>query len=498
MKRIIRWLLGLGMVCCAATVGAQLPGGYPSHGIIGGQPTLAPMRQGTMNPALAPNMPPSAASVPNPSATYPTGPYPNAPYPAGAYPTGPYPAGPYAPPPASQNPWLGSFGAAPSGPPMNAYGAPLPGAYGADPYHSGSMPMPPVGPGFGSNAYSMGGFMPGGCGDPSGSCDSGCCDDCSPRWFGGVAGLIMTRNNPNRTVLTSVNNNALLDVMNSRDAKSPWNGGVEIRLGRTLDCNSAFEMSYFWIDPLQSSAQVDSPTNSLVHATSCFCNLNAGGTQLQDLADNAASHRFLRRDEIHNLELNYLVNPQALSESRFGYTGLAGLRWFRFQEGTSYGVAEGGTAFGDNGGASSAFFDQNLTSNFIGLQTGGRGYWNASGRLRLFATPKVGLGVLTVDRHIIFKRGDGIIATNSQGETMNAHFYKNDFSMLAQFDLGTAVQITPLISLYGAYRVLGVAGVGLFENNIPPESHSLNDTNSISTNASLVLHGAVVGLQMAY
>ncbi len=488
MKRTIRWLLGLGLLCCGATLDAQWSGGYPPAGFMGGQPTLAPppTRGANMNPALAPNMPRQA--MPPANYSMPSMP---APTPFSAYPTSP------AMSPTTQNPWAGSFGAPGSAMPANPYAAPS-GAYGADPYNPGPMSLPPVGPAYGANNHGLGSFMPGCCGDPSGSCGGECCDPCTPRWFGGFAGLVMTRNNPNRTVMTSINSNALLDVMNTRDAKSPWNGGVEMRVGRTLGCNSAFELSYFWIDPLQSSAQVDSPTNSLIHASSCFCNLDAGGTTLQDLADNAASHRFLRRDEIHNLELNYLINPQALSETRFGFTGLAGLRWFRFQEGTSYGVAGANTAFGDNGGTTSAFFDQNLTSNFIGFQAGGRAYWNATGRLRLFATPKVGLGVLTVDRHILFKRGDGIVATNSQGETMNAQFYKNDFSMLAQFDLGTAYQITPLISLYGAYRVLGVAGVGLFENNIPPESHSLNDMNTISTNASLVLHGAVAGLQIAF
>jgi hypothetical protein len=400
-------------------------------------------------------------------------------------------------PPPAGNPWNGT-GAQP-------YSQPAP-----SPNYHGNYDAQP----FGNNLFGQAGRIDGGCAD--GSCGTEGCNDgscgcdtcgpdcgCGPRWFGGLSGLIMTRDNGNRQVLTTSSALDGANLMSTRDPAYNWRGGYEARIGRSFGCASAIEASYFYLDPFRTSTTVNSPiapaipANSLM--TTCdFCDATLGGFFVRDFYQNAAAQSFSRRNEIHNVEVNWLESLAFQNGSPLSLTALAGARWIRFQEGTSYGSASFGTAFGDAGGTLSAFFDNNLTNNFIGGQVGARGQYYFGERLRFYATPKVGVGALTVDKHLQVKRGDGLVAVDPNGVPLDQRSYKTDVGMLGQIDVGFSLQVTPRLSTFFGYRAMGLAGVALFENNIPRDFGVLDEVRGINTNGSLILHGGVGGLQLAY
>ena len=176
---------------------------------------------------------------------------------------------------------------------------------------------------------------------------------------------------------------------------------------------------------------------------------------------------------------------------RFEMGCLAGVRYFRFNEDLLFGSAAGGSTFTTNGGADAAYLDTNVISNLVGFQIGARSNWWITPLWSIYWQPMVGIFGNHMQQQMRLYRGDGVVGfdLNSTG---------NDVSFLGQLDLGVQRRIGRYCSLYAGYRVLGISGIALADNQIPPFLIDAPVIRDIDSNGDLILHGGVFGLMWNY
>src|SRR5690606_11490643 len=118
------------------------------------------------------------------------------------------------------------------------YSAPQPN-YGAHGHQEGLSYEGMAQPAYGS------GYL-----QPTADCYGGACGDdlmaaCSPRWFGGVYGLYMTRDDSNHLCFSYDTDNWNYQPLTSRTVDWDWRGGVEARIGHMFGCNWGLEAVYW-------------------------------------------------------------------------------------------------------------------------------------------------------------------------------------------------------------------------------------------------------------
>lgn len=467
--------------------------GYPAPGG-GGAPMAGPYSPSPYGPTpySAPGYSPAPTS-PAPYSPNPYSPTPYAPAQAGQFPLpspgGPAPTQNYAPSapqpyvPSGMSPGLGSpsgFGS-PFGSP-SPLGAPGSAAWPGSPTQPFADPIstPPQADGGPDDGSS---WMDGG---PTGGGGGGA------HWFGSLAGLIMSRDKPNPVPLTVPIGTDMPALMTTQQSTvDQYRGGFEARVGRTLGCRYAIEGVYWMTEQFVNQAQIVSPTNSL-DAFFDTGTLTSGASVVSGRFNGAHIQQQTRTDAIYNVEVNLL--QQALCNdcgSRFGMIGLVGARYIRFHEAFVFESAAAGTNFGDNGGTTAGIYDVGVTNNMVGGQIGSRMHYYLLPKLRLYATPKVGLLANTIDHRVRLGVEDGTSA-------YNLRVYKTDAAMLGQIDLGTSWQVLPRFSLFAAYRIMGISRIALADNQIPPVVADLQAVQHTNTNADLIMHGLVAGGQFVF
>lgn len=329
-------------------------------------------------------------------------------------------------------------------------------------------------------------------------------------WFGSLAGMIMTRDNPNK-FWTSFNvNNAYDQTLNTQQAAANWSGGGQVMFGRWFGCSCnpmygpvcGVQFVYWGQTPMTGSASIVSPTN----AWNTPINLgyvNIGPNPATDYFDNAHIHQVSRNDWFQNFELNALrrvvYGPGGLM-----FTGMAGARFFRFRDSLSFASVAGGHNFGDDGGADEAYYDTSVTNNLMGFQMGGRVDYFVLPRVRLYAQPMFGIFGNHATIYSNVYSGNGLqgnvenIFNTSQTSPFLVQSSKNSVALMGQIDLGFGYQITPRFSAFAAYRVMAFSRMALADNQIPPFLVDQAAIRDIQMNGNLVLHGVVVGGMFNY
>ena len=342
-------------------------------------------------------------------------------------------------------------------------------------------------------------------GSPCGNWSDDCCGDCccGPTWFVSSNALILNRDTPNRFWTTFETNNNPNQLMNTKDADADWAGGAEIRVGRWCcpDCSgrSGWEVVYYGIK-LDGFASLRDPGNDL----STPINLDTqtgpfliGARPAADFFDSAREHRIFRDNEIHNIEVNFL-RETLISNQSTQVTWLAGFRYFRFDESVIFGsvagdaaITPGGAEFGNNGGVDEAYLDIRCENNLVGFQVGARGDYYCTDDVSLFLAPKLGVYGNEINSRSRLYTGSGISAFDIESN-------EDDFSFLAQVDLGASYQFAPHWRLFGGYRAIAVSGIALADNQFPAFIAAADEFADIDTNGDLILHGAFLGLELNY
>jgi hypothetical protein len=249
------------------------------------------------------------------------------------------------------------------------------------------------------------------------------------------------------------------------------------------------QATYWALTPLNgfSSVNAPSPTDGLV--TPIILNAppvpTIGPYNASDYFDGSLRHDLWRRDYLQNIEVNFWRIPYVSPGQRCMVSWMAGVRYLRFTDDLVFGAVSGSLTVPQINGAE-AYLDTKMVNNLIGVQTGFRGNYFLTRAVSIYAQPVFGLfgNHATSMMHLYDQFGN-------QGFDNRGAL--NDVSILGQLDLGTQWFLSPRWSLYCAYRVIGISGVGLADNQIPIY---LNDTpamRDVHTNGSLIVSGLVFG-----
>ncbi|HQU43942.1 MAG TPA: BBP7 family outer membrane beta-barrel protein [Pirellulales bacterium] len=305
-------------------------------------------------------------------------------------------------------------------------------------------------------------------------------------WFGSLAGLVMTRDAPNALSTTYNSSNVNTNLLDTGRARDNWAGGGQVMFGRWFGPQAyGFQFIYWGLGPMTGTASVVDPNYQLSTPFN-LGNVNVGQQSATFYFDNAHTHALWRSDSFNNFEWNAMRRAAfGPSACRLMWTGYAGLRYFRFQDGLIFGGVNS-TNFSDGGGAYAAYLNTNVTNNLAGIQLGSRIDYFVVPRVRLYAQPMVGLFGNEVSMREHLYSGDG-----AQGFDVLAR--RSTVSTLAQIDVGAGYQVTPRFSAFAAYRLMGVTRVGLTDNQIPPFWADQQGMQNIKTNGDLILHGVMVG-----
>jgi hypothetical protein len=329
-------------------------------------------------------------------------------------------------------------------------------------------------------------------------------------WFGSLAGIVMTRDNPNKYWTSFDVNNAYNQTLNTQQAKANWAGGGQVMFGRWFGCSCnpmygpacGVQFVYWGLAPMTGSASITSPINAW-NTPIDLGYVNVGPNPATDYFDNAHIHRVSRNDQFQNFELNALRRV-AYGPGGLMFTGVAGARYFRFRDSLTFASAAGGHNFGDDGGADEAYYNTSVGNNLVGFQMGARVDYFVLPRIRVFAQPLFGVfsNHATINANVY--SGDGL-----QGNVQNifnpaatspflVSSSKTSTSLMGQIDLGANVQITPRFSAFAAYRVMAFSRMALADNQIPPFLVDQAAIRDIQMNGNLVLHGVLIGGQFNY
>lgn len=393
---------------------------------------------------------------------------------------------------------------------------------------------PIVGHFFDLHYLKHGGYTAG-CG---GSCDCGCnsCGDCGPcgcnpcdcnlcnccpsrcGWFGGLSGLIMTRDNGNHYHFSVENTVATehIQLLDTRDADMDWSGGFEARIGRYCCCGTkGWELLYWGIFPDRQEfslfgADFAGPLDGILdwdqisiddpRAAGAATNAGAGWV------DNADAHRVRRDYDFHNVEVNMLNFSGCLAQCgcaapRFSYQWGAGVRFFRFTEDLLFSAKTTGTGTAFDEGLDQLDYLVDIENNLVGGQIGGQGTYCLTSKLSLNFGAKVGLFGNHMNHRSLIQSA-GTVAYVNNGPFDNADWRinssKNDVAMLGEATIGLDYQINCRLSATLGYRALGITGVALSSNQIPSDLRGINDAAVIDSNGSMILHGGFGGIEWNY
>jgi Putative beta barrel porin-7 (BBP7) len=342
--------------------------------------------------------------------------------------------------------------------------------------------------------------------------DCGCnaCNESCGRWFGSLGGLVMGRNRANpfwTTFQTNVNTNQL---MNTQNAGANWAGGGQVTVGYGFggcgcdECGScggcgcaapAIAFTYWGVGQMRGFSEVTDPNNNL--STPINLNTQSGPVQIganpaSFFFDNSPDQRIWRNDRFSNFELN-LLQGVLVNTGRLQMTALAGFRYFRFDERLTYGSVAFGHNFGDQGGADEAYLGFHTTNNLFGGQIGASFNYILTPHFNLFFTPKVGIYGNQMTNQTLLYSGDAI-----NNPTYNISAHKTDVSFLGEIDTGFNWAINRNWSAYMGYRVIGVAGLALGDNQFLPFLADTQGFSEIKQNGDMILHGAFAGITCTF
>jgi hypothetical protein len=296
----------------------------------------------------------------------------------------------------------------------------------------------------------------------------------------------MTRNRAPAIVTTTTANDPFNLQMNTESASAGWAGGGQVTLGYAWrgvgGPNIAF--TYWGLGPMSGYASVSDQTgnpatalnSTLVFSSSTIINGNPASTYF----NNAQEQSVQRQDRADNIEFN--LSSGTYGFGNFQLSGLAGFRYFRFNEDLTYGSASFGNSFVSNGGADAAYLNIRTHNNLYGAQVGSVLSSIITQRLTAFAVAKVGVYANQMDT----------FQQLYSGATPNTPAYagsqrKADVSTLSELDAGFLWAFNPNWRLIAGYRVVSISNLALADSQF-------GSFGLFEQSGSLILHGGFLGL----
>jgi len=347
--------------------------------------------------------------------------------------------------------------------------------------------------------------------DAGSACQTGCvkCGKhaCQCLWFGGVSGLLMTRDDGDHYAFSYDTANEADQRTNTRDAAMDWSYGFEVRGGRYFNCGcNAVELVYWGLYPDSDSTQTTSldvlgNLNGILNWDSLDYNGVGADTIVNTGPGASAVHALYRDYEFHNVELNlwHFGGPCGVSKcgcARYRSNWLCGIRYLRFNESLLFAADANDFAitFEDD----ELFYDIDIDNDLIGFQVGNEAQYNLSDRCAFNFGIKLGIFNNHID-HVSQIGGNLGLATINNGPFNGAAYYvdssKDDVAFLGEVNLGAEYCFHRNWTAIAGYRAMAITGVALPAEQIYPDLRGINDVAIIDSNSSVILHGAYAGLE---
>ena len=184
--------------------------------------------------------------------------------------------------------------------------------------------------------------------------------------------------------------------------------------------------------------------------------------------------------------------------SRLRLNTFGGIRWFRFGDELEYASSQTDNMYGTTD--DDFYYTSDVTNDLVGVQLGTLATWCTGKRCNFFGGTSFGV----YNNHIRTHTRAGTTMTEAMirpwgspatGD-VNYNFYNslNDIAFIGEGTLGTGICIKPGWTLNLGYRVVAVAGVATSVGQIPTEFTHVDSIRGIRNDRSLILHGAVFGM----
>jgi hypothetical protein len=332
-----------------------------------------------------------------------------------------------------------------------------------------------------------GDYGPGGPSCAGGACGVG--GGCGWQVYAGA--IMMSRDSANKKWTTYETGNNPNQLMYYPD--SDWGGGVDVAVTKFFgcDCSTGIQGVYygFGTDGYNSlfSAQdrLSTPINVGL--------VNYGGVPAVDLFDNAQRHTVTRNDDFQNVEINYIryllgnpCNAGGCGCSPYNFAVLTGFRYIRFEDNIGF------QSFQHDG--TNVSLNNGVTNQLFGWQIGALFTHNCSERFSWFASPKVGIFGNQVDMHARSYNQAGVVGTfDESGRSYDLSNTKTDVAMVGSLDLGVNYRVGSHWMLTGGYRMVGIAGLALADDQVPAYLAAEGDWTDIESSGATIFHGAFFG-----
>jgi len=309
-----------------------------------------------------------------------------------------------------------------------------------------------------------------------------------PRWYVSAAGLCMGRDDADDLWTTYETDNPGNQLPTRPDAD--WVGGVEVRFGRRFGCCQpccdpccgsvcgggggwTLEGVYWTLDNFSGyAAQSHGSTVSSVFDFTDVSYATIPGSLPAELFARADEQSVWRRDEVHNVEINFIRSPlYHLGNGPLDVSWSVGARYFRFREHWFFTSVDQDPPAGTG---LEGYLDDRIENDLVGAQLGCDVNYQMR-RLRLFFRPRVGIYNNHITHRFDAYRSDGeLFVTDPPGyPDYPVSSSGNWLSFLTELDVGLEWQFHPNWSTYLGYRATVVTGVGLADHQIP---HFIVDT----------------------
>lgn len=274
---------------------------------------------------------------------------------------------------------------------------------------------------------------------------------------------------------------------------SDWGGGVDFSATKFFgcDCSCGIQGVYYGFSSNGASSLTSSA--NLLSTPIDVGNVTYGATPAVNLFDNARTHSVSRDDQFDNFELNYVkyllgnpCNGGGCGCSPYNFAVLTGFRYIRFEDNINF------TSTQANGTGVS--LDTGVTNQLFGWQIGALFTHNCSDRFSWFASPKIGIFGNQVDMYANSYNLAGQVGTfDATGNAFNLSNTKTDVAMVGSLDLGVNYKIGCHWSLTAGYRMVGIAGLGLADDQVPAYLAAEGDWTDIESSGATIFHGAFAG-----
>jgi len=286
-----------------------------------------------------------------------------------------------------------------------------------------------------------------------------------------------------------------------------WSGGFEVGTGWCFgcNCNTALELVYWGIFPSTFSSQATGNINSTID----FGDLTYGGQPANNFYQNAGFQRVAYSFNFNSFEANIVGNSMCggpfgcnmcgccmgRSGSPWGFGYTAGFRYINLSESWLYSTNP--TGFGLVGNPQELNYAVGLNNNLFGFQVGTGLSYCLTNRLTAYVIGKVGIydNHVTQLQQVYGTLGNAVIANGPNvGQDFLVRSSREELAMAAQFDLGGRWNINNNWSMNFGYRVLGLSGVDIAEDNVQHNQfHNVDGIAFIQRQGSFILHGMFLG-----